>query len=533
MFFRSLFISIASFVFLFLVAHVYNDFERQQRLDVIIITAESLRDDMVTEENCPNLLQAGSKGLRFTNYRANSGWTGTNIVSLLTGLTPFESGVHTRGQSVAPEMPIPLKQLTASGYAVKGLQPFMAMDIYQNLGISIDSYTPDPLLWLAKQKIEGNPFFLWFHYVHTHLPYTQSSDGDATSTNLPAKFSKVTMQTAVHESEADFTKEDAAFVHQLQQNNIQEFDSWFQKFWDFYHSGGLFKDTILIVTADHGDEHGERGMVGHASTTLEGHLHEEIVHIPFFIWLPPQLKLENPNLDEPASHVDIMPSLLELINIEPEQTLSGNNLFDKSDKKRIWTAMTSSGGFAEPDPASIRYYEYSLLEDHWKLRFRQYLPDMNEEIFLYNLTEDPDEEKNLASLYPERTEAARAQLLPLITGKNSRPVNTEVSSVPANTSSPQWIYPSASTQLSYNAAKGNFILKWSGTPDTPYLLEYRAGHGVNTIQGTLEVSGNSKDFGRISRRYWNTWIVANSPFDLRVKEVGGAWSSWLQVEVIP
>ena len=60
------------------------------------------------------------------SHRAVSGWTTANIVSLLTGLSPIAHGVHTRGQFVAPELDLPLEQLGAKGYAITGLQPFMA-----------------------------------------------------------------------------------------------------------------------------------------------------------------------------------------------------------------------------------------------------------------------------------------------------------------------------------------------------------------------------------------------------------------------
>ena len=41
-----------------------------------------------------------------------------------------------------------------------------------------------------------------------------------------------------------------------------------------------------MLTTDHGEEHLERGQVGHASTTRNGHLHEELVRLPLIVWRP-------------------------------------------------------------------------------------------------------------------------------------------------------------------------------------------------------------------------------------------------------
>ena len=517
--------------------NVHENIERKRKINVILITAESLRNDMVTHENCPHLLQAAAQGLRFSNYRANSAWTGSSIVSLLSGVSPFESGVHTRGQSVEPEAYLPLEQLVEADYTVNGLQPFMAMDIYQNLGVSLDSHSPDPLLWIARQQLDENPFFLWYHYVHTHLPYTRGAvHKDPSRLDLSPQLLAITRDTAIHAEEGSFQKEDIELIHKLHQVNIQEFDRWFSTLYEFYTSGGFSRNTILIVTADHGDEHGERGMVGHASTTLEGHLHEEIVRVPFFIWFPESLQsleLDGLDLGRPVSHVDVMPTLMNLLDIRPEHKLQGKNFLSSRNKDQVWTAMTSSGGFAEPDPAAIRYFEYSLLENNWKIRLRQYSTGLAEELYLYDLGSDPGEENNLASQYPDRARALQKRLEEQITTRKVFPGRMGERSVNTGGDIPKWVYPSSSNQFTYDSLDGRFYLEWSGAPERSYLLEYSAGHGAKVIQGSLKVDGNRKDFGNISQIYWNTWIVPNNPFSIRVKEVGGDFGPWLELEALP
>ena len=91
-------------------------------------------------------------------------------------------------------------------------------------------------------------------------------------------------QPTIRTGTVAFEPTDAAAVAALHAATYREFDAWFGNFWSFFQSSGLAANTILVVTADHGDEHLERGHVGHASTTHDGHLYEELVHIPLFIW---------------------------------------------------------------------------------------------------------------------------------------------------------------------------------------------------------------------------------------------------------
>lgn len=540
MVFRYLFISIALVLLIFIGGVERERQQKKAATRVILLSVESLRQDMVNSDSCPKLLEAAKSGYTFTNHRSISGWTGTNFVSLLSGLSPFQSGVHTRGQSITPGLHLPLKQLKKRGYTVAGLQPFMAMELYKNLGLELQSAEPEPLLWLGGRKKENQPFFLWYHYVHTHLPYTQKygwqEDLKKSGIRDLAQLKRLEMaatQTAIHFNETRFHHEDVPLIHRLQRPNIKEFDQWFGKFWQFFQKGGLYRDTILIVTADHGDSHGERGLVGHASTTLQGNLHDEIVHVPLFIWLPEHLKKQKPSQisSQPSSHLDIMPTLCDLLGLRPDLPMKGHSLFTPGQEGSDWAAMTSSGGFAEPEPQRMRYFEYSYLQDNWKSRIRLY---RNGKIMvrLYNLARDPAEENDIKTEHPEILEQHVDQLVPRILNQKFCPVLEGVSASNTPGSGPAWIFPPGSGSFSYDDLQGDFSLNWQGERSRHYILQYRAGLGPKALEGSLHIDGNQKKFGKISRRYWNTWIVPQSPIFIRIREEEGVWGDWLRLEAV-
>lgn len=530
-------VSLALCSFAIFVVLTVEDLLRQNNPGVVVITVESLREDMVSTETTPQLVAAAEHGLHFSSHRAISAWTAANIVSLLTGLDPFSTAVHSRGDFLEPPGTVPLAQLVEGGYRVEGLQPFMAMDVYRNLGFSLAPEAVDPKLWLAQRRLDRERFFLWYHYVDTHLPYQspflQSADFDRLPADSRVRLAKIGTQAMVHADEARYRPEDGKYIREIHRHSIGDFDRWFGEFWNFFTESGSHRNTILILTADHGDEYGERGMVGHASTTLAGHLHEEIIQVPLLLWLPEDLlpadrvRLTN----RITTHLDIIPTLFALLGIVPKIPLSGRNLLEPGGSEE-WLGITSSGGFAEPDPGAVRYFEYGYRLGRYKSLLRVDR-DGNESFSLYDLAADPGEQRNLATELPKIADRHRAVLAGHIRGQAKQGLHPSVSEATA-ANDLQWLYPEKSGTISYDELDGRFHLEWQGRAEENYLLEYQAGTGGRKITGFLNVVGNRKDFGGIDRGYWQTWIVPQGPYRLRVREAGGGrWSPWLELEAVP
>jgi choline-sulfatase len=508
-------------------------------LNVLLLTVEGARAGIFSAETTPELQAAARSASRFTNHRTISAWTGPNVIAQLTGLSPFQQGVHTRGNSVAETWRLPLEDLADAGWKIGGLQAFMQVDVFRHLGLELDAGN-SPLDWLAERRSEGAPFFLWYHYLGTHLPYAPSasfrpdwasllSPGDAAARE---RIETVIREPVVITGTVPFEATDRPAVEALYRAGFREFDVWFASLWQFLGDSGLIDNTVVILTADHGEELLERGNVGHASTTRAGHLHEEIVRVPLLIWLPPRLRDRLPTtVDAPSDHLDIMPTVMEFLGVNPSRRLTGHSL-SSLPATRPWSAVTSRAGYAEPDPDNLRQFLFAYLDQPWKLHLDR-IDGREAAVRLYDITQDPGELTDLAATHRDIVARLRARLTPAILAM--RPPTGPGASAADAAEAPGWIEPAGDEDFSYDDLGGRFRLRWSGPAEADYVVEYVAGTGDGALQGELQVRGPEKDFGTIARLYWDTWIVRYGNFRLRVRPAGPGdkWSPWITLKARP
>lgn len=517
---------------------------REKPVSVILLTVESWRADSVTEQNMPHLvLESGPHSFRFTDHRAVSAWTGPNVIALLSGLSPFDQEVYTRGDSVPPELDTVSEEFERAGWIVKGLQSFMLIDLFKNLGLDIESGV-DMKHWLASRARDRQPFYLWYHYLPTHLPYQQRfssteglfdplSEGGPIDPQLAARIEAVKTQPVIPAGSVAFEEDDRRWVESAYLGGVRDFDEWFAEFWRFYRKLGLHETTILVVTSDHGEELLERGNVGHASTTRAGHLHEEIVRVPLYVWLPPHLKggLDGAVFAQPTDHTMIGNMLKQLVGL--------NALSASDDAPGLpfwlpltdapWMAVSAVAGYSEPDPDNVNRFVAAALDGKTKVQ----VSVEGQEIVAaeaWNIETDPNEK---TSLNPDAPDVARLTAL-LADRISAMPLPhgpPDVAALSTQAAVPAWIRPGASGRIGYDDIADAAYLTWSGDPSRRYIVEYQAGTGVLSIDGEIEVEGTRYDFGEIDKSYWTTWVLPYGQVRFRVRdEASGSWSEWLTLE---
>lgn len=170
----------------------------------------------------------------------------------------------------------------------------------------------------------------------------------------------------------------------------------------------LRENTLLVLTADHGECFGEHGLYFNHGE----YLYEEAVKVPLIFCYN---KSPKKRIDSQVQSTDIMPTILNILGIELIENIEGNSLMpliNENKKTRDYTFAESGMSFFKEDKrryiGGIKGKWRMIRTDEWKLI---YIPHPQKDIFeLYNLKNDPKETKNLTEKKPETASQLKEEL---------------------------------------------------------------------------------------------------------------------------
>ncbi len=177
-------------------------------------------------------------------------------------------------------------------------------------------------------------------------------------------------------------------------NVLHETDRQIGRMFEALRARGLADDTLVVVTGDHGeafaDPHQQRG---HAWSVFE-----EEVHVPL-MFCNPRLFPEGKRAQTIGGHVDVNPTITDLLGIEANPEWQGHSLFDPVKSNRTFFLAIAGGDL------------FGVREDNWK-----YIYDVTSaRESLFNLAADPTEQSDLAKSEPERAKRLRQRVAAWVT----------------------------------------------------------------------------------------------------------------------
>jgi arylsulfatase A-like enzyme len=398
---------------------------------IVLVTVDTLRADRVSFggyrlPTTPFLDRLAGEGVTFESSYATSSWTPPTMASIFTGVPPMTHGVVS-GQIVGteavrqPVLPDSLGTIAEHaarlGFRTLGVASNRHLSIDLGFAQGFDRYFDPPAFiggtavneearrllraeygedW--KAAWHGAPLFLWLHYFDPHDPYLPYDPWIAEhAPKAIVRGEKSPARLVMAELKLRFPKPDAALaevIRPIYDSEIRRTDELLATLWSELAPDG---NVLFILTADHGEEMGERGQLGHSHS-----LHDELVRVPLLFWWPRGIP-GGVRVRQPVSAIDILPTVLDLLGEPVPASLPGRSLAP------LWRSPHGGGAAPSFPPVFLELhppkpFRWAVVEGRWKLIVDPAKPGAAE---LYDLERDPGERANLAAREPATVERLR------------------------------------------------------------------------------------------------------------------------------
>lgn len=355
------------------------------KLNVLLLTVDSLRADMpwtgYPRDIAPNLTKLAQKSVVYSNAYAASSYTAKSVSALLAGRYPsslYRSGWFFAGFSDANLFLTEVLQQGGvrtmgghghlyfdrgknlnQGFDIWELAPGITFDSSTDKNVTSDKMTDMAIRMLSDDANTSKQFFMWFHYMDPHDQYVK------------------------HEGTPDFGKNN----RDRYDSEVHFTDSHIGRLFDFAKDKEWWKRTAIIISADHGEAFGEHGMFKHAFE-----LWEVLTRVPLVVYYPGV----NPRvISERRSHIDVAPTILELMGHPLPPTFVGRSLLPElkggTPDNREPIVLDLPEDKNNPD-------RHAIISGDYKLIVKNYGANK----LLFNLKDDPAEERDLAKKEPEK-----------------------------------------------------------------------------------------------------------------------------------
>jgi len=184
---------------------------------------------------------------------------------------------------------------------------------------------------VAAQAASGRPFFWHVFYSSNHLPYRAAepycrmfSDPDYTgknATGVDFDIDQFIGGTDVEDKWSALPEAEARQIRALYDGCTRQFDECFRRILAALEAHGLKDNTIVVLTADHGDDLYEPGVTLGHGLSFNGAGHS--FHVPLAIHVPGRKALR---FDHQVRTIDIAPTLAELTGVEIPSSWEGRSL---------------------------------------------------------------------------------------------------------------------------------------------------------------------------------------------------------------
>jgi hypothetical protein len=293
---------------------------------IVLITIDALRADTVAAFGGPPkvmpALTALAKEATWAGRAVSpSSWTVPSMAAIFTGFQPWRARSWANDRAVLDERFVTLPEsLKQAGYRTAGFRSNHWLEAQFGYGQGFDTFR-----YLREGKraerylseLKGGADFVWIHILPPHAPYLRRDPLidrlDEVPPDLPREVKPLDLEPYFDPAVKLPADKERTF-RAMYRLNAAYADQMLARLLASLRQSGQWGKTLLVVTADHGEEFGENGQIAHG-----GNLGHVLVEVPLVIKLPQGFRRQ---LAMPAStrvaNVRVAPTLIEAAGGTPE-----------------------------------------------------------------------------------------------------------------------------------------------------------------------------------------------------------------------
>jgi arylsulfatase A-like enzyme len=379
----------------------------------VLVSIDTLRADHLgcygyERPVSPALDALAAEGIVFENTVAQCTWTTPSHAALMTSRYPTELGLRPWPEPgrIPDEFPTLAEVLRAADFRTRAFTESGWMSGRFGFARGFEEYDDRgghfrkivPRAELSLPDLVADRFFLFLHTydVHWYDPPMTAQRGFVRPYSGPLRPSDELRRNIQKHGNRDWveglTEADRRYLVDLYDASIRHVDGYIARIVEALREQGVWDKCVFVVTSDHGEEFFERGRTGHGFSN-----HEEQVRVPLIVRLPNGAHAGK-RIREPVASIDLMPTILELLAIEEAPDgLRGRSLVPLlrgGEENR--PVFTDRGHTPE---RSLRTEQWKVIRDEATGRDR-----------IYDLEEDPGEERDLSDAPSDAARRARDEL---------------------------------------------------------------------------------------------------------------------------
>lgn len=330
---------------------------------LLLLTVDALRADVINPSLAPSLVQFAADSMEFTRAYSPSTTTRRALASVFGGrlVSDFKSSNVFRDDQL--NMGVSWSEVFArAGYYTAGFNFLYTVDPVRKAFHQFNRKPPDDLqlegskyqiasatltnaiLDLFQKGIKA-PFLIWAHYPDLHAPYHDSTQG-------------VPPEIRGYERELAYT------------------DLHLGRLLHTLGAGGVLDKAVVVISADHGEELGQRGIEGHGPFA-----YESVLHVPLLIRIP---GCAPRRFDHPVSNVDLFENLAVVLGVRPTAR-----------------SMAAGGPLARGVISEVLHAPYAFLRVVMDGELKMIVDMRNGGRLLFDLRDDPMESRDLYRSRPD------------------------------------------------------------------------------------------------------------------------------------